>query len=168
MSPRSTTDANVFACVVDATQSVVTGAAYEWVKYTCEPFASPASSRAEPVSVNAFQPTCGTLSRSSVLPARRLMRPDITPRPSTPGASSLPSKSHCMPTQMPKSGVPAPVASAMASRHGASSLDVAPKWPTPGTITASARRHSSGDDGTVKDAPSDDSAFFTDVRLPAP
>jgi hypothetical protein len=32
MLSRSTTDANVLACVVDATQSDVTGAAYECVK----------------------------------------------------------------------------------------------------------------------------------------
>src|SRR5262249_5230779 len=39
--PRSTTAAKVPACVVAATQSEVTGAAYECVKYTCAPGESP-------------------------------------------------------------------------------------------------------------------------------
>ena len=61
---RSTTDANVFACVVAATHSAVTGAAYECVKYTCAPDVEaceqPRASRGSP---SAFQPTCGTFSR---------------------------------------------------------------------------------------------------------
>ena len=34
------------------------------------------------------------------------MRPAIAPSPATSGASSLPSNSHCMPTQIPNSGSP--------------------------------------------------------------
>ena len=54
----------------------------------------------------AFQPTCGIFSRSSALPWSRVTRPGSTPSPGTSGASSLPSNSHCMPRQMPSSGVP--------------------------------------------------------------
>ena len=34
------------------------------------------------------------------------MRPGMTPSPRTSGASSLPSNSHCMPRQIPNSGMP--------------------------------------------------------------
>jgi hypothetical protein len=73
-----------------------------------------------------------------------------------------------MPTQIPKSGVPDATAPSMASRQGASSLAVALKCPTPGTITPRACRHCSGIDGTTKSAPSAVSALRTEVRLPAP
>ena len=49
----------------------------------------------------------------------------MTPSPATSGASSLPSNSHCMPTQMPSSGVPDAHRAPIASRHGASSAAVA-------------------------------------------
>ena len=67
-------------------------------------------------------------------PSSRAMRPAMAPSPMASGASSLPSNSHCIPTQMPNSGVPDATALPIASRHGASSLAVAPKLPTPGTM----------------------------------
>jgi hypothetical protein len=73
-----------------------------------------------------------------------------------------------MPTQIPKRGIPAAAAPSMADRHGLSSFAVAPKFPTPGTITPRACRHSSGVDGTMKSAPSAVSALRTEVRFPAP
>ena len=65
----------------------------------------------------------------------------------TSGASSLPSKSHCMPRQMPSRGVPPATAFAIASRQAPSSAAVAAKLPTPGTIRPDALAHSSGDCG---------------------
>ena len=47
-------------------------------------------------------------------------------------------------------------------------LAVAAKCPTPGTITPVAAVRSSGSAGTKTSAPIAASAFFTDVRLPAP
>ena len=70
---------------------------------------------------SAFQPTCGIFRRCAASPCSSRQRPASTPRPGTSGASSLPSNSHCMPTQMPSSGVPASTARPIASRHGAPS-----------------------------------------------
>jgi hypothetical protein len=148
--------------------SVVTGAAYECVKYTCAPLSSPRNKRALRVKSRAFQPTCGTFSRFSASPSSRAIRPFMTPSPATPGASSLPSNSHCMPTQMPNSGVPSRAASPIVWRHSSSSALVAAKWPTPGTMTARASLNSDGRSGVMNSAPRADSAFRTDVRLPAP
>ena len=120
------------------------------------------------VKSNAFQPTCGTFSRFSASPSSRAMRPFMTPSPATPGASSLPSNSHCMPTQIPNSGVPARAAPPIATRHSSSNALVAAKWPTPGTMTARAPFTSGGCSGVMNSAPSADKAFRTEVRLPAP
>jgi len=56
----------------------------------------------------------------------------------------------------------------MASRHGPTSAAVEAKLPTPGTISAENRGHSSGRAGVAKFAPSAVNAFRTDVRFPAP
>ena len=45
---------------------------------------------------------------------------------------------------------------------------VAPKWPTPGTMTPRASARSDGAAGTTTSAPMAPSALRTDVRLPAP
>ena len=59
----------------------VTGAAYEWVKYTCAPSARPRSRRLGRLDEksSAFHPTCGTLIRSAGLPRSRAIRPGSMP-----------------------------------------------------------------------------------------
>jgi hypothetical protein len=73
-----------------------------------------------------------------------------------------------MPRQIPKSGVPVRTAAPIAARHGPTSAAVAAKCPTPGTMSAEKRPHSAGDAGVANSAPSEVSAFRTDVRFPAP
>ena len=63
------------------------------------------------------------------------------------GASALPSNSHCMPRQMPSSGRPASMPRLIVRVHSSASVSVAPKWPTPGTTTASASSRSRGSAG---------------------
>ena len=53
-----------------------------------------------------FQPICGSFTVAGSL----VTRPGSTPRPATPGASSLPAKSICMPMHTPISGFVAGVA----------------------------------------------------------
>src|SRR6266511_2993422 len=71
----------------------------------------PASRRLPGRTWTWFQPMCGTLT---VLGSRRTV-PAMAPIPSGTGPSSLPSKSNCMPTQMPSTGWPALIQAATAS-----------------------------------------------------
>ena len=80
----------------DAT-AAVTGAAYECVKYTWLPSSIPSSNRERRGACSEFQPTCGTLSAPLSSRGSREQTPAMAPSPLTPGASSLPSNSHCMP-----------------------------------------------------------------------
>ena len=93
-------------------------------------------------SSSEFQPTCGTLMRRC--PAWRLSadgtRPTARRARGQSGASSLPSNSHCMPRQMPSSGRPSPTRCQNGVDPPRSSARVAPKWPTPGTMTPMRRR----------------------------
>jgi hypothetical protein len=78
-----------------------------------------------PDAVSVFQPTCGTLRGRRA--AMRVQRPGINARPGTPGASSLPSNSHCIPRQMPRSGMPVSTRSRMALLHSCVRSAVAAK-----------------------------------------
>ena len=68
-------------------------------------------------------------------------------QPGHSGASTLPSYSHCIPTQIPSSGFPASMPSRIAACQSGVSDRVAEKWPTPGTTTAVARSRSAGRSG---------------------
>src|SRR6266540_2909698 len=94
----------------------------------------PASRRLPGRTWTWFQPMCGTLT---VLGSRRTV-PAMAPIPSGTGPSSLPSKSNCMPTQMPSTGWPALIQAATASAPPArpSAARQAPYAPTPGTTPA--------------------------------
>ena len=67
-----------------------------------------------PANMWHFQPGPFTWSGSEVKQV-----PLTRQRPSTPGASLLPSNSHCRPTQMPSNGVPSSTIVLMAVRHSA-------------------------------------------------
>ena len=98
----------------------------------------------------------------------RLQAPASSARPGWPGASALPSNSHCMPTQMPSMGRPRAMWSRMAARQSAPRAAVTSKLPTPGTMTPAAAARSFGAAGVVIGAPRWASALRTDVRFPAP
>ena len=97
--------------------------------------------------------------------------PGRRPRPRWRPCSSLSSNSSCMPMQMPSSGVPAPTASRSdAARARAASISsiVAPKAPSPGSTSASARRSTSGSPVSTTSAPAWRKPFVTLPRLPMP
>jgi len=71
---------------------------------------------------SSFHPTCGTLYGHSGF--SRSHCPLISASPWQPGASLLPSNSHCSPRQMPSSGRPRSITPIIASRHSWSSAAV--------------------------------------------
>jgi hypothetical protein len=113
-----------------------------------------------------FQPICG----SRTVSGKRVMRPGTIPSPSTPGDSSLPSKSICIPTQIPRNGRPSVAAERVTtSRPLARSARMhAPKLPTPGSTTASAASISPASVVSRASAPRCWSAFSADRRFPIP
>ena len=129
-------------CTVTATVSSVIGAAKLCVKYTCDPDADAFDNRVGAADVERVPSDVRNLDRRAVefrVAADNSVRESTRDR-AAPGASSLPSNSHCMPRQMPSSGRPG--IDALRDRvrvHSSASVAVAPKWPTPGTTTAPAR-----------------------------
>src|SRR6266550_2120454 len=96
------------------------------------------TSRAPGSALTLFQPRCGIRTSGG---SRRHV-PVTTPRPATPGVSSLVSQSICMPRQMPSIGAPRDATSRMTvSRpRDRSAAMPAPNAPTPGeTMRAAAR-----------------------------
>ncbi len=119
-------------------------ARYECTKYTSSSGLSAWMSLVCFCINRPFQPMWGTESLAEE--SKRLMVPLMMPSPFTPGVSSLPSNSVCMPRQIPKKGRSA----RMYSRKGwvkplASRTSMAlPKLPTPGKTITSAELISSG------------------------
>ena len=111
-----------------------------------------------------FQPTCGTLSVVS----KRLQLPSKSASPWVSGASVEPANCHCIPTQMPRNGVPRSIACSTASRTPlVASRSVVQKWPTPGSTSACASRTCPGSSVTTVSCPRWVKALRTLVRLPA-
>ena len=84
------------------------------------PLGTPPSTRL-PWKVMEFHHMCTFKALRSggfeVLRCQLKHTPSNAPRPSTSGASSLPSNSHCKPTQIPNNGMPSSTIVLMAVRH---------------------------------------------------
>src|SRR2546426_7132591 len=97
----------------------------------------------------------------------------MTPSPATPGDSSLPSHSICIPRHTPSSGVPRATASAIARSSpppapARSAASPAPKAPTPGSTTRRAAATTPGSSVTTTLVPSRRNALLIDARLATP
>src|SRR2546422_1081458 len=95
----------------------------------------------------------------------------MTPSPATPGDSSLPSHSICIPRHTPSSGVPRATASAIARSSpppARSAASPAPKAPTPGNTTRRAAATTAASSVTTTLEPSRLNALVIDARLATP
>ena len=104
--------------------------------------AADANARPPPCGEIWFQPTCGTLS----VVWKRSQRPSKSASPCVSGASVEPANCHCIPTQMPRNGMPRAIASSTASRTPLRGQPLAwsQKCPTPGSTRACGIAHLRG------------------------
>ena len=167
---RSTAAANDSACVVDATQSAVTGAAKECVKYTCAPDRRPDEQpRRQRLELERVPPDVRNLQ-----PLRRvaLQQPARPLEHAQAGNIGRLLAAFVQPLH-----ADADAEQGSACIHGAADR-LAPRCierRRGGEVTDAGDdqrrrrpRTASGVSGTVNSAPSAASAFLTDVRLPAP
>ena len=114
-----------------------------------------------------FHPICGTFNPRTL---NLLTSPFNTPRPATPGASSLFSNNSCSPRHNPRKGLPAEMASFIGStnRRRFNSFIASPNAPTPGKTSLSHRLRSAGLEVTLVLPPTNSSVFlpyhFTPTR----
>ena len=144
MSPSSTAAAKVRPCVHVATDSRRDGRGVRVREIHLAALVDPVEQARAPRRVQRIPADVRDLERAALVARQPRAAPATAPSPLTSGASSLPSNSHCMPRQMPSSGVPRPAACRMAAVHAPSSAAVAPKCPTPGTTMPSRRRELGG------------------------